>query len=44
MDEMILVEYISDANLQKKPISIKKWIETERVNEIISLKSQNEEN
>ena len=43
MDEIILVEYISDANIQKKPMTIQKWIETDKVNEIISLQI-NEEN
>lgn len=41
MDEVILVEYISDANIQKKPITIQKWIETEKVNEIVYLNTIN---
>lgn len=37
LDEMVLLEYYSDANLQKKLMLVQKWLETEKITEIVSL-------
>lgn len=39
MDELIQIEFTSDANIQKKPTTIQKWIETEKVVEIVNLQN-----
>jgi len=43
MDEIILVEYVTDMNPQKKPITIQKWVETDKISEIVYLNT-NEDN
>jgi hypothetical protein len=37
MDEILMVEYVSDMNPQKRPITIQKWVETDKITEIVYL-------
>lgn len=39
LEDLIFVEYTSDANIQKKLITIYKWLETDKICEIIELKN-----
>ena len=42
LDELILIEYVSDANIQKKPTTVSKWVETDKISEIVFLKNLEE--
>jgi len=39
LEDLILIEYNSDANIQKKMMTFFKWVETDKINEIINLKN-----
>lgn len=39
LEDLIFVEYTSDANIQKKLVTINKWLETDKISEIIELKN-----
>lgn len=42
LEDLILLEYLSDANIQKKMMTVYKWIETDKINEIVGLKNLDE--
>jgi hypothetical protein len=42
LEDLILLEYLSDANIQKKMMTVYKWIETDKINEIVALRNLDE--
>jgi len=42
LEDIILLEYLSDANIQKKMMIVYKWIETDKINEIVALRNLDE--
>ena len=42
LEDLVLIEYNGESNISKKMMTFFKWLETDKINEIISLKNFDE--